>query len=150
MKFLIIFLVLFSLPVLAKTEIFIKCVSLDNYLTEYYRYIEEETELPKFYVYDSKNIDIHEITQWAAIVSYDKKNKIIKGTRFWDDPFNEGIEKFKIDLSKGFYLTDFNDLLTQVSSLDQASVLRTIFFSSDVGKVYLLLSRALGREVVTD
>ena len=48
------------------------------------------------------------------------------------------------------YLTDFNDLLTQVSNLDQASVLRTTFFSSDVGKVYLLLSRALGREVVLD
>ena len=48
------------------------------------------------------------------------------------------------------YLTDFNDLLTEVSNLDQASVLRTIFFSSDVGKVYLLLSRALGREVVVD
>ena len=107
MKFLIIFLVLFSLPVFAKTEIFIKCVSLDNYLKEYYRYIEEETKLPKFYVYDSKNIDIHEITQWPAIVSYDKKNKIIKGTRFWDDSLNEGIEKFKIDLSKGIYLTDF-------------------------------------------
>ena len=48
------------------------------------------------------------------------------------------------------YLTDFNDLLNQVSKLDQASVLRTTFFSSDVGKVYLLLSRALGREVIMD
>jgi len=48
------------------------------------------------------------------------------------------------------YLTDFNDLLSHVSKLEKASVLRTIFFSSDVGKVYLLLSRALGREVAMD
>ena len=48
------------------------------------------------------------------------------------------------------YLNDFNDLLAQLSSLDQASVLRTTFFSSDVGKVYILLSRALGRGVVLD
>ena len=48
------------------------------------------------------------------------------------------------------YLKDFDELLLQARNLDQGSLLRGIFLASDVGKVYLLLSRALGREITVD
>ena len=47
------------------------------------------------------------------------------------------------------YLNDFDGLLNHLVKLDQESMLRTTFLSADVGKVYMLLSRALGRDMVT-
>jgi len=47
------------------------------------------------------------------------------------------------------YLNDFSGLLNHLANLDQESMLRTTFLSADVGKVYMLLSRALGRDMIT-
>ena len=47
------------------------------------------------------------------------------------------------------YINDFDGLLNHSAKLDQDSMLRTTFLSSDVGKVYMLLSRALGRDMIT-
>jgi hypothetical protein len=47
------------------------------------------------------------------------------------------------------YLNDFDDLLESAQRLDQESLLRTTFLASDVGKVYMVLARALGRDIVT-
>ena len=47
------------------------------------------------------------------------------------------------------YINDFDSLLNHSAKLDQDSMLRTTFLSSDVGKVYMLLSRALGRDMIT-
>ncbi|MDD9879123.1 MAG: hypothetical protein OXR84_16960, partial [Magnetovibrio sp.] len=47
------------------------------------------------------------------------------------------------------YLQDFEGLLETTKHLDQESLLRTTFLASDVGKVYLLMARALGRDVVS-
>ena len=47
------------------------------------------------------------------------------------------------------YLGEFDELLGQANNLDQGSLLRGTFLASDVGKVYMLLARALGRDIVT-
>ena len=47
------------------------------------------------------------------------------------------------------YLGEFDVLLSQANNLDQGSLLRGTFLASDVGKVYMLLARALGRDIVT-
>jgi hypothetical protein len=47
------------------------------------------------------------------------------------------------------YLAEFEGLLQQAQELDQESLLRGTFLASDVGKVYMLLARALGRDIVT-
>ena len=43
------------------------------------------------------------------------------------------------------YLEKFEGLLTQASRSDPANLLSSAFVTSDVGKVYVLLSRAIGR-----
>lgn len=43
------------------------------------------------------------------------------------------------------YLADFESLLTQARNADHADVLTATFTSAEVGKLYLLLARALGR-----
>lgn len=45
------------------------------------------------------------------------------------------------------YFTEFEVLLDEANKRDQASLLKGTFLSSDVGKVYMLLSRALGRDI---
>jgi hypothetical protein len=45
------------------------------------------------------------------------------------------------------YLGQFNDLLKEARSRDRDGILSTTFLSSDMGKVYMLLSRALGRDI---
>jgi hypothetical protein len=46
------------------------------------------------------------------------------------------------------YLGEFETLLEQANRLDQGSLLKGTFLASDVGKVYMLLARALGRDIV--
>lgn len=44
------------------------------------------------------------------------------------------------------YLTEFEKLLEQAGKWDYENLLRTTFLTADIGKLYLLLSRAVGRE----
>ena len=46
------------------------------------------------------------------------------------------------------YFTEFEVLLGEAKKRDQEGLLKSIFLSSDVGKVYMLLARALGREIL--
>ncbi len=46
------------------------------------------------------------------------------------------------------YFSEFEVLLDESKKRDQEGLLKSIFLSSDVGKVYMLLARALGREIV--
>ncbi len=46
------------------------------------------------------------------------------------------------------YFTEFEVLLEEAKKRDQEGLLKSIFLSSDVGKVYMLLARALGREIL--
>jgi hypothetical protein len=45
------------------------------------------------------------------------------------------------------YLADFEGLVKEARQRDHRNVLSTTFLSSDIGKLYLLLGRALGREI---
>ena len=45
------------------------------------------------------------------------------------------------------YISEFNNLLKEAKSRDHDSILSTTFLSSDMGKVYMLLSRAIGRDI---
>ena len=45
------------------------------------------------------------------------------------------------------YLQEFETLLQEAGKRDQGSALTQTFLSSDVGKVYMLLARALGRDI---
>jgi len=47
----------------------------------------------------------------------------------------------------GRYLSEFERLLNDAARRDPNNMLRTTFLSSDVGKVYMILARALGRDV---
>ena len=46
------------------------------------------------------------------------------------------------------YFTEFEVMLAEAKKRDQEGILKSIFLSSDIGKVYMLLSRALGREIL--
>ena len=48
------------------------------------------------------------------------------------------------------YIKDFDEVLSQATNLQQGSLLRGTFLASDVGKVYIILTRALGREIVME
>ena len=48
------------------------------------------------------------------------------------------------------YIEDFDEVLSQATNLQQGSLLRGTFLASDVGKVYIILTRALGREIVME
>jgi hypothetical protein len=45
------------------------------------------------------------------------------------------------------YMTQFSEMLAEARRRDHDGVLSTTFLSSDMGKVYMILSRALGREI---
>jgi predicted nucleic acid-binding Zn-ribbon protein len=45
------------------------------------------------------------------------------------------------------YFKEFEVLLEEAKKRDQAGLLKSTFLSSDVGKVYMLLARALGRDI---
>jgi hypothetical protein len=45
------------------------------------------------------------------------------------------------------YVTEFESLMQQAEKWDYENLLRTTFLTADVGKLYLLLSRAVGREI---
>jgi hypothetical protein len=47
----------------------------------------------------------------------------------------------------GRYISEFNNLLKEAKSRDHDAILSTTFLSSDMGKVYMLLSRAIGRDI---
>ena len=46
------------------------------------------------------------------------------------------------------YFSELEVLHDESKKHDQEGLLKSIFLSSDVGKVYMLLARALGREIV--
>jgi hypothetical protein len=46
------------------------------------------------------------------------------------------------------YFTEFEIMLAEAKKRDQEGMLKSIFLSSDVGKVYILLTGALGREML--
>ncbi len=45
------------------------------------------------------------------------------------------------------YVTEFESLMQQAENCDYENLLRTTFLTADVGKLYLLLSRAVGRQI---
>jgi hypothetical protein len=45
------------------------------------------------------------------------------------------------------YFLEFETLLEEAKKRDQEGLLKNTFLSSDVGKVYMLVARALGREI---
>ena len=45
------------------------------------------------------------------------------------------------------YLTAFKQLLDEAAKREQGSMLQQTFLSSEVGMVYMMLTRALGREI---
>ena len=45
------------------------------------------------------------------------------------------------------YLSQFDSFLKEAKKRDHREVLSTTFLSSDMGKVYMLLARALGRDI---
>ena len=45
------------------------------------------------------------------------------------------------------YLLEFEVLLKEAKKRDQEGLLKNTFLSSDVGKVYMLLARPLGRDI---
>ena len=45
------------------------------------------------------------------------------------------------------YFTEFEVVLDEAKKRDQEGLLKSTFLSSDVGKVYMLLARALGRDI---
>ena len=47
----------------------------------------------------------------------------------------------------GRYLSEFERVLREAAKRDPDNILRTTFLSSDVGKVYMILARALGRNI---
>jgi len=48
------------------------------------------------------------------------------------------------------YLDEFKNFLAEARKRDQQGVLSTIFLSSDMGKLYMVLTQALGREILAD
>ena len=52
-------------------------------------------------------------------------------------------ERFQNQVTR--YMSQFESLLTQASDCDPEQVLSATFLTADVGKLYLLLSRSLGR-----
>ena len=55
----------------------------------------------------------------------------------------ESDEEFRNKVTR--YMNQFESLLTQATDCDQEQVLSATFLTADVGKLYLLLSRSLGR-----
>ena len=55
----------------------------------------------------------------------------------------EGDKEFKHNADR--YLTQFEDLLTSAKEEDRENILAETYLSSDTGKVYLLIAKALGR-----
>jgi anti-sigma-K factor RskA len=53
-----------------------------------------------------------------------------------DDKFQDMVDR---------YLAKFEDLLKHSASADPESVLSATFITADVGKLYLVMSRSLGR-----
>jgi hypothetical protein len=53
-------------------------------------------------------------------------------------------DKFRIQVTR--YMNQFESLMSQASECDSEHVLSATFLTADVGKVYLLLARSLGRE----
>ena len=47
----------------------------------------------------------------------------------------------------GRYISEFERVLREAAKRDPDNILRTTFLSSDVGKVYMILARALGRNI---
>ena len=47
----------------------------------------------------------------------------------------------------GRYISQFEGLLGEAKKRDHDNVLATTFLSSDMGKLYMLLARALGRKI---
>ena len=48
------------------------------------------------------------------------------------------------------YLDEFKGFLSEARKRDQQGVLSTIFLSSDMGKLYMVLTQALGRELLEE
>ncbi len=48
------------------------------------------------------------------------------------------------------YLDEFKSFLAEANKRDQQGVLSTIFLSSDMGKLYMVLTQALGREILAN
>ncbi|NQU56481.1 MAG: hypothetical protein HQ513_04545, partial [Rhodospirillales bacterium] len=48
------------------------------------------------------------------------------------------------------YMDEFKNFLSEARKRDQQGVLSTIFLSSDMGKLYMVLTQALGRELLDD
>jgi hypothetical protein len=45
------------------------------------------------------------------------------------------------------YINRFDELMAEASTADPEGMLRTVFITADVGKLYLVLARTLGRQV---
>ncbi len=67
----------------------------------------------------------------------DKKAEALIKRRYEED------ENFRNHVSS--YLEQFEQLLVQASESDPENLLSSTFVTADVGKLYLLLSRAVGR-----
>jgi hypothetical protein len=52
-------------------------------------------------------------------------------------------ERFRVEANR--YIKQFETLLTQATDCDPENVLNTTFLTADVGKLYIILSRSLGR-----
>ena len=48
------------------------------------------------------------------------------------------------------YMDEFKNFLSEARKRDQQGVLSTIFLSSDMGKLYMVLTQALGRDLLAD
>ena len=55
----------------------------------------------------------------------------------------EADERFRIEANR--YIKQFETLLNQVTDCDPENLLSTTFLTADVGKLYIILSRSLGR-----
>lgn len=73
----------------------------------------------------------------SMLAMSDKKAEAVIKKRYKDD------EKFRGYVSR--YLEQFEQLLVQASESDPENLLSSTFVTADVGKLYLLLSRAVGR-----
>jgi hypothetical protein len=54
-------------------------------------------------------------------------------------------ERFKDMVTR--YIARFDELMAEASTADPEGMLRTVFITADVGKLYLVLARTLGRAV---
>ena len=73
----------------------------------------------------------------SMLAMSDKKAEAVIKKRYQDD------EKFRGYVSR--YLEQFEQLLVQASESDPENLLSSTFVTADVGKLYLMLSRAVGR-----